>query len=67
MPWEGNWRPRVFGGSPEPMMRARGQIMRRDGGLLLTGPPYQRRAASLLYQIGDVRQGATNAAQTVAR
>eukprot|EP00974_Lingulodinium_polyedra_P068887 6670509-Lingulodinium_polyedra.AAC.1 len=20
MPWEDNWRPRVFGGSPEPMM-----------------------------------------------
>eukprot|EP00974_Lingulodinium_polyedra_P003063 287869-Lingulodinium_polyedra.AAC.1 len=25
MPWEDNFRPRMFGGSPEPMMRARGQ------------------------------------------
>eukprot|EP00974_Lingulodinium_polyedra_P029419 2834816-Lingulodinium_polyedra.AAC.1 len=49
------------------MMRARGQRMRGDGGLLPTGPPYQCRAASLLYQIGEVRQEATNGAQTVAR
>eukprot|EP00974_Lingulodinium_polyedra_P083209 8056512-Lingulodinium_polyedra.AAC.1 len=30
-PWEGDWRPRVFGASPEPMMRARGQITCNDG------------------------------------
>eukprot|EP00974_Lingulodinium_polyedra_P092972 9007527-Lingulodinium_polyedra.AAC.1 len=49
------------------MMRARGQRMCRDGGLLPTGPPYQCRAVSLLYQIGEVRQEAANGAQSMAR
>eukprot|EP00974_Lingulodinium_polyedra_P026262 2533923-Lingulodinium_polyedra.AAC.1 len=48
----------MFGGSPEPMMRARGQRICSDGTLFPTGPPYQCRAASLLYQIGGVRNEA---------
>eukprot|EP00974_Lingulodinium_polyedra_P099762 9664446-Lingulodinium_polyedra.AAC.1 len=49
------------------MMRARGQIKCRDGSVMPTGPPYQCRAVSLLYQIGNVRHEAVGTARTTAR
>eukprot|EP00974_Lingulodinium_polyedra_P127033 11200584-Lingulodinium_polyedra.AAC.1 len=38
LPWDEGWRPRVFGCSPEPMMRAQGQRINNDGTLLPMGP-----------------------------
>eukprot|EP00974_Lingulodinium_polyedra_P080350 7783896-Lingulodinium_polyedra.AAC.1 len=49
------------------MMRARGQITCKDGNVRPIGPPYQCRAASLVYQISNARRGAVGTAGATTR